>query len=83
MLSLDLLKNYLRIDGTEDDELLSLLISSAKEYFKNAGVPETDSDLYTLGIMRYCTLHYENRDPTLKMDEINAALQSIILQLKE
>ncbi|WP_124728809.1 head-tail connector protein [Staphylospora marina] len=81
--SVDELKTYLRIDGSEDDAFLALLLSAAKEYLANAGVPESDSDLYKLAVMLYCALHYENRDPSVKIDRFNFALESIILQLKE
>lgn len=82
-LSLDELKNYLRIDGSEDDSILTLLIDGAKEFLKNAGVPETDSALYKLAVMLYVGLHYENRDPGSKMDKLNFAFESIVLQLKD
>jgi uncharacterized phage protein (predicted DNA packaging) len=81
-LTLDELKNYLRIDGSEDDMLLTLLIDGAKEYLANAGVPESDSSLYKLAVMLYVALHYENRDPSAKMDKMNFAFESIVLQLK-
>ncbi|MBA4543850.1 phage gp6-like head-tail connector protein [Thermoactinomyces daqus] len=82
-LTLDELKNYLRIDGSEDDSFLTLLIDSAKEYLINAGVPESDSNLYKLAVMLYIAMQYENRDPSARMDGFNFALQSIILQLKD
>lgn len=77
-------KEYLRIDGNQDDEMLELLVKSAKEYMENAGVKEQSSDLYRLGIMMLVTHWFENREQisgtvphTLAM-----GLQSIILQLK-
>jgi uncharacterized phage protein (predicted DNA packaging) len=82
-LTLDEVKNYLRIDGSEDDGILTLLVDGAKEYLKNAGVPESDSALYKLAIMLYVALHYENRDPSVKIDRLNFAFESIVLQLKE
>ncbi|PRX39517.1 putative phage protein (predicted DNA packaging) [Planifilum fimeticola] len=82
-LSLDELKKYLRIDGSEDDDILTLLVEGAKEYLANAGVPESNSNLYKLAVMLYCALHYENRDPAVRIDRFNFALESIILQLKD
>lgn len=78
-------KTYLRIDGGEDDDILALLMDAAKEYLSDAGVPEpiTPSKRYDLAIMLFVSLHYENRDPSLKLDKLNFALESIILQLKE
>lgn len=84
MPTLDELKTYLRIDGSEDDGILALLIDSAKEYLTNAGVPEPEepSSLYKLAVMLHVALNYENRDPAQKIERFNYALQSIILQLK-
>lgn len=82
-LSLDELKNYLRIDGSEDDVILTLLIDGAKEYLKNTGVPESNSKLYKIAVMLYVSLHYENRDPSMKIDKLNYAFESIVLQLKD
>jgi uncharacterized phage protein (predicted DNA packaging) len=82
IIPLDEVKNWLRIDGSEDDMLLTLLIDGAKEYLTNAGVPESDSALYKLAVMLYVALHYENRDPSAKMDKMNFAFESIVLQLK-
>ncbi|OAO77814.1 putative phage protein (possible DNA packaging) [Geobacillus stearothermophilus] len=33
--------------------------------------------------MLYVALHYENRDPSAKMDKLNFAFESIVLQLKD
>jgi uncharacterized phage protein (predicted DNA packaging) len=82
-LTLGELKNYLRIDGSEDDGILTLLMSAAKEYLADAGVPETDKANYKLAVMLYVALHYENRDPSIKIEKLNYSLQSIILQLKD
>lgn len=76
------LKTYLRIDGSEDDVVLTLLIDAAKEYLSNAGVPESEGKLYKVAVMLYVALHYENRDPSMKIEKFNFALESIILQLK-
>ncbi|MED0702822.1 head-tail connector protein [Aeribacillus composti] len=82
-ISLEELKKYLRIDGSEDDDILTLLIDGAREYLKNAGVPESESKLYKLAVMLYVSLHYENRDPSVKIDKLNFAFESIVLQLKD
>jgi uncharacterized phage protein (predicted DNA packaging) len=86
MPTLDELKTYLRIDGSEDDSILAFLMDAAKEYLTNAGVPEPPADapskLYNLAVMLYVALHYENRDPAQKIERFSYALESIILQLK-
>lgn len=84
MPTLEELKTYLRIDGSEDDSILTLLLAAAGEYLKNAGVPDSNvtSASYKLAIMLYVALHYENRDPSVKLERFSFALESIILQLK-
>ncbi|MDQ0268878.1 putative phage protein (predicted DNA packaging) [Cytobacillus purgationiresistens] len=76
-------KEYLRIDGTEDDKLLGFLIDSAKEYLTGAGVKGTDSKRYELAVIMLVTHWYENREAVGKvLGKVQLGLQSIILQLK-
>ncbi|CAH1230694.1 hypothetical protein PAECIP111891_06725 [Paenibacillus allorhizoplanae] len=82
MLDLSEVKDYLRIDGSEDDTVLALLIDAAINYMTNAGVLESESSLYKLALMLYVSLHYENRDPSAKISGFNFSLESIIMQLK-
>ena len=81
---LPMAKEYLRIDGDQDDEMLGLLLNSAKEYMTNAGVEEQETDLYKLGIMMLVTHWYENREQVSGTipHTLSMGLQSIILQLK-
>lgn len=81
---LEMSKEYLRIDGDRDNKLLGLLINSAKDYLKNAGVEEQESELYSLAIMMLVTHWYENREQVTGSipKAITLGLQSIILQLK-
>lgn len=87
-LDVDLLnhvKEYLRIDGDHDDEIVGLLINSSKEYMKNAGVVEQDNALYKLAITMLVTHWYENRLQVTDgrtSDVLKMGLQTIILQLK-
>lgn len=78
------LKDYLRIDGNEDDSILVLLIEAAREYLTDAGVPVECETMakYKLAVMLLVSLNYENRTPGLKIEKIDFSLQSIILQLK-
>lgn len=80
--SLDLLKKYLRIDGSEDDDVLALLLDAAKEYIRNAGVPYPDeeSKLYDLAVM--LRVHLERARDEKEVERIGRSLTSIILQLK-
>lgn len=82
--NLDELKTYLRIDGSEDDAVLALLVQAAEEYLADAGVPKEAKELakYKLAVMLLVSLNYENRDPSAKIDKLSFGLESIILQLK-
>jgi uncharacterized phage protein (predicted DNA packaging) len=80
------LKNYLRIDGSEDDDILTLLVGAAKKDLKDSGVSEPTAEApderYDLLVMLNVALHYENRDPSFKIDKLNYAYQNLILKLK-
>lgn len=78
------LKTYLRIDGSEDDSVLALLVSAAEEYLADAGVPEEAKETakYKLAVMLLVALNYENRNPAMKAEKLSFGLESIILQLK-
>jgi len=84
MPELAIVKDFLRIDGSEDDNILTLLIGAAEKDLRDSGVPvPTEKDeRYDLAIMLYVSLHYENRDPSTQIDKLNVAYQSLILKLK-
>ncbi len=82
---LEHVKQYLRIDGDHDDNMLGLLIDSAKEYLSNAGVKEQDSTLYRLAVTMLVTHWYEHREQSIDgrtSRVIEMGLQTIILQLR-
>lgn len=84
------LKQYLRVDGDEEDSFISSLILSAESIFAGAGVKEPvddkDKALYNLGINMLGAHWYENRVVVTPGNSGNAPLpygvQSIILQLR-
>lgn len=82
ILDLGELKTYLRVDVSEDDTILALLVDAGKEYLADAGIPESESARYKLAVMLYVALHYEHRDPAQKIEKMNFAFESIVLQLK-
>lgn len=83
---IETVKKYLRIDGSEDDDILTLLISAAEDDLADAGVAKPikneKNERYNLAIMLFVSLHYENRDPSMKIEKLNAAYQNLILKLK-
>ncbi|MGE7020417.1 head-tail connector protein [Solibacillus cecembensis] len=94
---LDDLKDYLRIDGDDENSSLSLFLQSAILYLANAGVKQP-SDYYhksvegndvfsqhRLAVHMLATHYYENRivySAGKSGEVIPYGLQTIILQLK-
>lgn len=80
------LKTALRIDGSEDDKVLALLLGAAKSYLKGAGVPEEkiiDEDtlyLYKQALLIYIEMDYETDER--KIPRLERAFQRLLLQLK-
>lgn len=81
-LSLVELKNFLRIDGSEDDVDLALSIEVAKGDLSLSGVPESDSPLYKRAVMLHVAIQYRTHDTDSKLDNYRLALQNLILKLK-
>ncbi|MEV2698186.1 head-tail connector protein, partial [Paenibacillus larvae] len=49
-ISLEEVKEYLRVDDDAGDQTLAILLESAKEYLANAGVTESNHALYKLAV---------------------------------
>jgi uncharacterized phage protein (predicted DNA packaging) len=84
IVSLDEVKNWLRIDFSEDDALLTTLISAAEAYLKNATGVEYDENnhLAKLFCMTLISDWYENREMIGKAsDQIRPIINSILMQL--
>lgn len=57
------IKDFLKIENSDEDSFITSLQSAAEEYCKNAGVPKmTDSKLYDLSIKMLVGHWYENRN---------------------
>lgn len=74
-------KEFLRIDGEEDDVFLSSLISASKEKLKNAtGFPvDEEKELHKLAIKISVSQLYEDR---LGKEKSSFGLEEIITQMK-
>lgn len=84
---LEEVKQYLRIDGSEEDFFLASLILAAHEYIKNAvdmPVDETN-DLHKLAVYLLIAHWYENRQAvvvgTISKD-LEFSLKSILSQMR-
>lgn len=91
-MELNEIKEYLRVDGDEDDKLISSLFITTKLYIKNAtGVTEEIAEkrdileLYNLTVKILLSHWYENRLPEMtgpKTHELSFSLTSLFLQLE-
>lgn len=81
------IKLYLRVDGPEDDSLITALQMSAEEYLINEGVNEDyTKELYKLAIKLLVAHWYEYRALVIIgdncMHKLSYSLDAIIAQLK-
>lgn len=92
-MQLEDVKLYLRVDGTEDDNLLSSLLISTKSYIENATgltedmVQENEGikELYYLTCKILIAHWYENRTPQTtgpNFHTLDFSLTSLFLQLE-
>ena len=77
-------KDFLRIDGVEEDVFLASLISAAKIYIKNATgiIADETNELHKLAVNLLVANSYENRLPIGKDEKLAFSLESVILQIK-
>ena len=77
-------KQYLRLDGSEEDTFLASLIDAAKLYIKNATDVEVDESIefHKLAIKLLIAHWYENREVIGKADKLAFGLDSILQQIQ-
>ncbi|WP_096199510.1 head-tail connector protein [Bacillus sp. FJAT-45350] len=77
------IKQFLRIDGEEDNNLVTSLIVAAEVYIKNATRPDVDTtlELYKTAVKLLVSNWYENREPIGKATTLAFSLESILIQL--
>ena len=82
--ALEACKTYMRVDGDDDNELITGLMAAAKEYLAGAGIaePEADSPLYTLAVHSLTLHYYDHRDAVGGEAPLPTGLRPIINQLK-
>ncbi|AHM56405.1 hypothetical protein EAL2_c11070 [Peptoclostridium acidaminophilum DSM 3953] len=85
-MTLEELKNYLRVDGTEEDALLGSIQIAAEKYLENAGIAKDyTNDLYSIAVKLLVTHWYENRNAVVVgsiSKNMEFSLSSIMAQLK-
>ncbi|TKI81574.1 head-tail connector protein [Bacillus mycoides] len=84
VLKLEEAKEYLRVDGDEEDSLISSFITAAEIYIKNATSKNIDlkSELAKLAARILISHWYENREAVGKAEQLAFSLQSILVQLQ-
>lgn len=77
-------KAYMRIDGDDDDSIVSALYEAAVLYLQNAGInePAEDASLYNLAVWSLTLHYYDHRDAVGNEAAFPTGLRPIINQLK-
>lgn len=77
-------KQYMRVDGADDDAVISALYEAAVLYLKNAGIdePAEDAALYDLAVWSLTLHYYDHRDAVGNEASFPTGLRPIINQLK-
>ncbi|PEV74139.1 head-tail connector protein [Bacillus cereus] len=84
VLTVEEAKKYLRVDGNEEDDLITSFVEAAEIYIKNATSKTVDlkSELATLAARILIAHWYENREAVGKAEQLLFSLQSILVQLQ-
>lgn len=81
-ITIDTFKKYLRIEFNDDDEILSIMLSSAKSYIKSkTGLTEDQINLHddlTIAMLVLCNDMYSNRQYTVNDNKINPVIDNIL-----
>lgn len=80
---LNALKAYMRIDGTDDDEVVALCREAAVAYLANAGVEvNMKNALCKMAVWSLALHYYDHRDAVGTEAPLPTGLRPIINQLK-
>lgn len=84
VLTLEEAKKYLRVDGDEEDDLITSFVIAAEMYIKNATSKNVNlkSELAKLAARILIAHWHENREAVGKADQLAFSLQSILVQLQ-
>lgn len=75
----------MRVDGDDDDALITQLMDAARAYLRNAGIDEPDSgdnSLYITAVHSLTLHYYDHRDAVGEEQSFPTGLRPIINQLK-
>lgn len=83
MVTLEDMKKYLRVDGSDEDDLITSLIESAEQYIINTtGKTNNGSALYLLCEKIFVAHWYENRGIVGEEIELPQAGQALLTHIK-
>ncbi|PHG55647.1 head-tail connector protein [Bacillus toyonensis] len=84
VLTVEEAKKYLRVDGDEEDDLITSFVEAAEIYIKNATSKHVDvkSELAKLAARILIAHWHENREAVGKAEQLAFSLQSILVQLQ-
>lgn len=90
IVTIEQIKNFIKVDYADDDDLLNMIETSAEQYLKNAGIDVTTLDAGNLNLAKLYILvlvndWYNNRAlmaDSKVSDKVRYTLQSILLQLQ-
>lgn len=74
-------KGYLRVDGEDEDVLISAFLTAAEEYVDGAGVKQKEGKLYEVVVCMLVALFYEHRDTASDKITISPVINNLITQL--
>jgi len=80
-MDLEQVKSYLRVDGEDEDVLISAFLTAAEEYLAGAGVKQTQGKLYEVVVSMLVALFYEHRDTASDKITIPPVINNLITQL--
>lgn len=73
------IKKYLRVDHSEEDDIIEGFVIAAKQYLTNAGVEEQpENELYNIVVQMLTALFYESRGTNTKIPHV---VNNFIVQL--
>ena len=81
-LTIDIVKNYLRVDGNEDDVLITAILNAAKQYAASyTGLDSEEINQYDdipLAILTLCADMYDLRQFTVPSVQTNPTVLQIL-----
>ena len=82
---IELAKQYMKIDGSDSDDIVDMLFSAAAEYLYSAGISEMNTDtprLYELAQYGLMLFWYDHPEEVGSDTNLPISVRSVINQIK-